>query len=379
MPTYSQRQIMLSFAYAAYIDELMPGIPSPDTQIKTDLETALSSGATVPIPPIAGQWSVVWGPVTYTTPGSYYQDNMMYVVKLNGSNSVAQYAVAVRGTNGKVLLDWLIDDFDVLRTMPWPLGSSGSSVVGNISESTSIGITTLINMQDSATGSTLLQFLASEMSSLTVPLASICFTGHSLGATLSSVLALYARDNQSTWDPNSSAIVTAINFAGPSAGDSDFATYFNNRFAYTGTSPLPSWTPPANLTSYADCVRNSVDVAPLAWNAATIATIPDIYRGHLLHDILPPLGTTEVIKFIISATSANAYTQTQASQSLLAGVFIDKDDLPAGLSSQPWIAEAEYQHSDSYPALLAVPELLNLFSSATPRAAANRATARAAW
>src|SRR3954471_15866735 len=103
---------MLSFAYVAYVDELLPGIPSPDTQIQTDLETAISSSAATPIPPIAGQWSLVWGPVTYTVPGSYYQDNMMYAVKLNGANSPAQYAVAVRGTNGKVLLDWLMDDFD---------------------------------------------------------------------------------------------------------------------------------------------------------------------------------------------------------------------------------------------------------------------------
>lgn len=375
MAAYTQRQIMLSFAYAAYIDELLPGIPSPDAQIQTDLETAISADAAVPIPPISGQWSVIWGPVTYTTPGSYYQDNMMYVVKLNGSDGPAQYAIAVRGTNGKVLLDWLIDDFDVLKTMPWPLGASGASVVGNISESTSIGITTLINMQDPATGLTLLQFLTSEMNNLPVPMASICFTGHSLGATLSSVLALYARENQSTWDPNSKAIVTAINFAGPTAGDNDFAAYFNNQFAYTGASPLSYWTSPDGLTSYADCVRNSQDVAPLAWNAITMATIPDIYTGHLLDDILPPLGTTEVIKYIIAATSANAYTQTQASQPALTGTFIDKNDLPSGLSSDHWIAEAEYQHSDSYPTLLAVPELLNLFSSATPRAAGASAAA----
>jgi hypothetical protein len=259
-------------------------------------------------------------------------------------------AVAVRGTNGKVLLDWLMDDLDILRTMPWPLGASGANVVGNISESTSIGLTTLTSMHN-----------------LSVPQASVCFTGHSLGATLSSVLALYARDNQSTWDPSSKAIVTAINFAGPSAGDSGFAAYFNQQFTYTGTSPLSLWTPPAGLLSYADCVRNSQNVAPLAWNATNLANVPDIYKGHFLSDILPPLGTTEVINYVISTTSAHDYTQTQASQSALTGTFINKDDLPQGVS--PWIAEAEYQHSDAYPTLLAVPQLLSLFSSAMPMAA----------
>jgi hypothetical protein len=70
-----------------------------------DLMTNLSSNPPIPIPPIAGQWSLVWGPVTYTVTGSYYQDNMMYVVLLNGRGTgIERYAVAVRGTDGKVLL-----------------------------------------------------------------------------------------------------------------------------------------------------------------------------------------------------------------------------------------------------------------------------------
>lgn len=367
--TYSQRQIMLSFAYAAYVDELLPGNPSPDAQIKTDIENAILS-----IPPIANQWSVVWGPVSYTVPGAYYQENLMYVASLNGSSSPAQYAVAVRGTNGKVELDWLLDDFDILQTMPWPLGSSSSSAVGNISESTSIAVTTLLGMQDGTTGETLFEFLTSQMSSLPVANAGICFTGHSLGAVLSSVLALYARDNQSTWDPDSKAIVTTINFAGPTAGDSNFAAYFNKQFAYTGDSSLPYWQSPGGVTSYADCVRNSLDVAPMVWNATSMPNIPDIYTGHLLHNIYPPLGTTEIIKYIVDATSAHNYTQTQSSQDTLTGTFIQKDDLPPGLNSNAWIAEAEYQHSDSYPTLLDVPALLNVFSSKTPRERARAAS-----
>ncbi|MGH2396905.1 MAG: lipase family protein, partial [bacterium] len=319
--TYTQRQIMLSFAYVAYTDELLPGIPSPDAQIKTDIEAALSATATTPIPPVAGQWSIVWGPISYTVPGSYYQDNLMYVVKLNGNGSPAEYAVAVRGTNGKVLLDWLLEDLDIIQMMPWPLGSSESATVGKISESTSIAVTILLNMVDAATGLTLLQFLTNEMSNLTVPLAGICFTGHSLGATLSSTLALYVRENQSIWDPRSKAIVTAINFAGPTAGDQNFANYFNQRFAYTGTSRLTYWQPPSPLASYADCVRTSLDVAPRVWNATSMGTIEDIYLGHLLDDIYAPLGTSEIIGYIKDATSANQFTQIQATQPVVPGTF----------------------------------------------------------
>ena len=112
----------------------------------------------------------------------------------------------------------------------------------------------------------------------------------------------------------------------------------------------------------------------MVWNATSMPNIPDIYTGHLLHNIYPPLGTTEIIKYIVDATSAHNYTQTQSSQDTLTGTFIQKDDLPPGLNSNAWIAEAEYQHSDSYPTLLDVPALLNVFSSKTPRERARAAS-----
>lgn len=353
---------MLSLAYLAYIDELIPGIPSPDAQIKTDLINALSATATNPIPPVAGQWDVVWGPTTYTVPGSYYQDNLMYVAKCNATgNGPAQYAVAVRGTNGKVLLDWLIEDADVVTMMPWPLGSSGSAVKGMISESTSIGLTTLLTMKDATSGLSLFSFLANEMGNASITQAGICFTGHSLGSALASSLALYARDNQSTWDPSSKATVTTIHFAGPTAGDANFATYFDDAFAYTGASKLPYWTPPVGLSSYADCIRNSFDVAPLFWNVTTLDDVSSMYDWHL---VFPPLGTSEVIDdIIIPAVTQQNYLRIQDSQADWEGAFVSQSP------TDDYIAQVEYQHSDAYPILFNVPSLLTVFNSSIPKKA----------
>ncbi len=360
--TYTQRQIMLSLAYLAYTGEPLPGFPSPDAQIKSDLTQSLSSNAATPIPPIAGDWSIVWGPVSYTVPGSYYQDNMMYVVELSDpGNGPAQYVVAVRGTDGKVALDWLFEDFDIIQTMPWPLGSSGSNVVGQISESTSIALTILVNMHDSSSGQTLIQFLQSEMDNLSASQASVCFTGHSLGATLCSTLALYMRDNQSAWDPKSKAIVTTINFAGPTAGDQEFATYFDNAFIYTGSSPLQYWSAPGPANSYADCVRANLDIAPMIWNVTTMNQVEDIYTGHdPFEDIFAPLGTGEIISYIENATGQNQYTPILGNQPVLTVPFVEKADLPP-LNANHWVSEAIYQHRASYPNQLGVPSLLTLF------------------
>jgi len=346
--TYSQRQMMLSFAYLAYIGEPLVGIPSPDSTIATELENAMTSTANPTIPPIAGLWSVIWGPVSYTVPGSYFQDNMMYVAKLSDTSGPSQYAVAVRGTVSAAPLDWLLDDFDIFRMMPWPLGTSSSGAGPQISESTSIGLATLLNMVDVASQQTLFEFLSSEMAAPGISAASVCFTGHSLGATLASTLALYARQNQSSWDSNSKAAVTTVNFAGPTAGNAEFAALFDQVFD-SSTS-----------TANADCVRNSLDVVPLAWNVTTLGQVESIYLGHSIHDILPPLGTAEIIRAIVNATSAKNYTRIGNSQLLLPGDFVDSSQLPSGLNSHAWIAEAMYQHHYSYPQLLNVPSLLGL-------------------
>jgi len=346
MASYTtQQQIALCFAYLAYTDELLTtGTPTLDAQIASDLNTALGSSS--PITPIAGNWSLAWGPVSYTVPGALYQDNMMYVVQLTGATP-PQYFVAVRGTNGAAELDWLLEDFDVLQQMPWPIGATGSDVVGQVSESTSIGMTVLLGMQDPATGDTLQQFLANQIAQLPSTTTSgsvpIVFTGHSLGAALASTLALSMLESQSSWDPNSYSAVSAITFAGPTAGNADFASYSDTTFG--------------NSAGSVQRITTSQDIIPLFWNSTTMGQVTDIYTGHGIHDIHSPT-VAAVMPTIISLVKSLGYTQIEASQAALSAPFIYQSNLPAGLNSDAYLAEAEYQHLYSYPCVLSVPSLL---------------------
>lgn len=340
---------MVSFAYLAYKDDyVLPQLS--DAQIKKDIGSAMLS-----VSPTLVSWSIVWGPVSYTVPGAVYPENLMYVVKLESTSTETQYAVAIRGTNGKVLLDWLLEDFDIIQMIPWSSFAPNAPGTGNISESTSIGLTILLNMLDPITFQTLVEFLKSEMLSagpLPVNPISLCVTGHSLGGTLASALALYLRDNQQPWDPASKATVTTIHFAAPTAGDSDFANHFDATFTYTGQCPLPLWVDPnvvVTSKSFADCVRNQYDIARLVWNTADMNQIEQLYSGE--SGINAPFGTSEIITAITSATTNNGYTQVQLYQTLLSGALIPSDQLPPGV--KPWIAEAEAQHT-LYASLLQV-------------------------
>jgi pimeloyl-ACP methyl ester carboxylesterase len=348
-PLTAQRQIMFSLAYLAYAGEGLEAFPSPDATIASLVDDALLD--TKHYPAIANQWTRVWGPVTWAVPGSQGQDNMMYVARATAPPfGYAQYAVAVRGTNGKVYLDWLIEDFDVLPMMAY----SGNTSGGNISESTNIGITVLQQMVDPTSQATLWEFLAAEMRALPDgTAATVAFVGHSLGAALSSTLALLARDTQSAWDPASIATVTATNFAGPTAGDATFAAYLAQRFAIVGEGPSwwtsPSITPP----SFCDFVRQPLDIAPLAWNQWTFVNAPSLYEN-----IGVELGwgdgsvATTIVALINEYVGPKDYLQPNALAPEL-GSIADPDipsNAPEGFTT--FADEAEWQHTIAYAYLL---------------------------
>ena len=93
--------------------------------------------------------------------------------------------------------------------------------------------------------------------------------------------------------------------------------------------------------------------------------IEDIYHGPgILPEFIPPLGTSEIVGYIQGATQANGYTQVAAGQPDIPGQLIEAYQLPPGLGSNHWIAEAIYQHRASYPMELGVPSILTVFPPA---------------
>jgi hypothetical protein len=367
----SQRQVMLSFAYLAYCGEKIT-TPNPEAAILGYINTAMPQ-----IPPISAPndaWAVVWGPAVYTMPGALYQDDMMFVAQ--NQTDPTQFAVAVRGTNFVSDLDWLLEDFDVLDQMIWPPGATTPNPSGAmISESTSIDLQILLSMQGNviATGtpSTLTSFLKSQASS---PI-NVCVTGHSLGGCAGGTLALYLKENQTSWDGSGQSNVSSITFAAPTAGNAAFAAYSDTTFK--GGPYPPNWD--SNVGATFDAVRCTYDVAPQAWIAANLSSgtapnatsplfttygsnldftsglgvIPGMAWNYIVNNFLPVLA---------GFMTAQNYEQTETGAAQLPGTF-NSTFAPAddSLTSyiEAFVKQAAWQHGNSYPAALGVPSLLD--------------------
>jgi Lipase (class 3) len=95
------------------------------------------------LPPVAGTWELVWGPVTSRGPDEHVDTNAMYVAR--HAHERHRYAVAIRGTNPISLSDWLFGDFWVNAVVPWPWAPAGAGVA--TSASTALGLGALQRMR----------------------------------------------------------------------------------------------------------------------------------------------------------------------------------------------------------------------------------------
>lgn len=361
------RQQMLCFAYLAYSGE---GITTPDPEpaIKTLITNGLNSITSVDL----SGWEIAWGPVTYTVPGSLYQDNLMYVMQKKGSSD---YAIVIRGTNGINELDWLLEDFEVQNTVAWPLsGNQNSQQTGaEVTESTSIAMNILLNnMTDPTTQDTLVQFL----NSVTKSPANICVTGHSLGGALTPTLALWLIENPSQWDVSSNSTVSCISFAGPTAGNQQFATYSMNMFVNAmQAGSFPGWD--TSLGSNCDTVVCDMDIAPFFYSYANIFDFSTANAGPLFN-VYPQINPANLSypggeewsylqEYVVMPLAAGLYAQNftalqpppGSTQQVLSGTFNGNGPASDSLSDYltAFYTQASWQHVYSYPQILNVTEL----------------------
>ena len=370
------RQTMLSFAYLAYTGE---GIttPNPESTILSNINNALPKLN-------LSNWNVVWGPVAYTVPGGLYQDNLVYVVQNSTTN---QYVIAVRGTNFISQVDWFLEDFEIVNTMPWPMpGASSNCAAGSaITESTSIDMNLVLGPNMVSNGDGLLAFLYSKAGGGSISI-DICVTGHSLGGVLSNTLALYLLENKKLWG-GSNSTVSCISFAAPTAGNDLFATnantVFANAFTKDGSTSFPGWD--TTLATNLDNVACSMDAAPLFYNGTNVFTngaagalfslysSPNNSTDNIDFANLPDLAGEEwtyfqslVLQALAGVMTSQNYTQLTCQ--VLPGNFtgnslklpssaVDLTSLSAFLKA--FEAQGAWQHSSSYPALLNVPLLFD--------------------
>ena len=360
--TYSNRQVMLSLAYLAYCgDEITTA--DPDAEIAQLITDGISKIPALSSETGSANWATVWGPISYTTPGALYQDSLMYVAQ--NQTTASQYVVAIRGTNQVSDLDWLMDDFDVLQQMPWPPGSANPT--GAISESISIGLQTLLTMSDGS--NTLLQYL----DSVTGDPIALTVTGHSLGGALASALGLYLTEEPKRWDRSTASTVACVTFAAPTAGDDRFAGLVEDAF------------PGTTAATVFDRVQCSMDIVPLAWTAANIVNLDESSSQILdLYDTGPDgsvedgidfqemetpedYAWTEIVLPYMLPAVQNLLTPGHYTQPFAGAAQLITTNNPTwqayGQNLQTTAAafgdQAAFQHSQSYPILLGVLELLD--------------------
>lgn len=254
--TTPKRQEMAALAFIAYIGESLKG---SDEEVERILAPCLVEElARQPL--TQNTWSLAWGPAVYKFAVAELDDNMLYVVRER--NNPAHLAISTRGTNAKAILDWLLEDFQVVDQVGWPVGQPPRGA--KISRGTSDGLNVLLTITAEAGPAphqTLSDFLAAEAKRLAPTPLELDLTGHSLGGALSPTLALYLKDTEASWDPTGKATIAVTPLAGPTAGNAGFAQYSDGR-----------------IGAATDRLHNPFDEVPLAWTVETMKTMADLYE-----------------------------------------------------------------------------------------------------
>ncbi len=272
-------------------------------------------------------WQLVWGPVVFTaddTATCIVSDNVMALF-YNDSENI--FVVSIAGTNTISTYDWFSENFDVSTTVPWVnISDNGAPGDAVISQGAATGFNILLNMADEndnlmidALQSFIFQ-LGANQSSL-----SVAVVGHSLGAALTALMALYMFENVANWNPAGEvADIAAYPTASPTPGDSNFAAYYESLLTVNSGNSTPcSFT----YTHF----YNSIDVIPQGWELDMMINMPFLYDNQPGFTSLgtPPDAMIAALvsggiasSFNASTLSNNNYTQiTSPTSGTFLGVY----------------------------------------------------------
>jgi hypothetical protein len=323
----AEAQLLITLSGFAYLDsDPLPGetVGAQETRMRQDIDAALAASN-------YANWRVVWGPGL-----SGDRANMLYAASEPTGNQVA---VAVRGTDWSFWLNWLENFGSLLPLVPFTyVVPSVPSHNPQIAAGTNLGLQLLLGTQASTLDGDqvdLTTFLRGAGSQ-----AEIFVTGHSLGGCLASVLAPSIAQQL-----GSARNFKVYTFAAPSAGNQDFASYYNRLFT----------DDTAASTAYR--VFNDLDIVPESW-----ASLPAIA---LKYTPAPPCPAA--LKPVIDrAVAAVGTTYVQVGRAddgsavLLRGQVQLETSPP--LSSDPAAAqffqEVDQQHAtETYMQLLSAPAI----------------------
>lgn len=301
-------------------------------QVSYLLPTSQIPAAVQALPPIVtnGFWRCVWGPATDPAQG-----NLTYVAAYYDQPTGLPVfaAVVVRGTDVYVndwgIVEQIWEDLDVTGQSPMPWDPSNPARLAN---GTIDGLNKIAAMTSNGVG--LIDFLASFLSNPANQKPVLVVTGHSLGGCLASVVAPWTKSLLASRGVN--APIVPCTFAGPTAGDARFASYFASTFRYS-------------LRYY-----NSLDVVPRAW--ADLKGIETIYDAYGL--TIPDAAWAAILGFRAAMDIAGVSYVQPTPNSPLNGVFALNLD---------WYGELGLQHhTTTYMSLLGGTSIPNLSLPAAP-------------
>jgi hypothetical protein len=338
-PTPSQTFALSMFANAVQNISGPDLGPSAFSQINQALSNASSGAGSI------GSWKIVWGPVVLTQQvDSANSVNLMYVVQSDDHPS--QFVIAIAGTNFSAMIDSVVEDCFVSLQVPWIYNADAQAQGAKIGLGTAIGLFNLQNLTPDAKlpggGQTLGLFLAGLdlLSGLVGQKVQVTVAGHSLGGALASVVALWLADTQSQWDPGANATVAAHTFAGPTAGNSAFASYAGRKLG-------------ALLVPY----YNSLDAIPHAWREGTNPptngdppSLSDLFGIYVSN--IPPDGASTFVVLLINVLQLLAQDgdyATLPNLQKITGTFNSVIDSKAKPDSfDRYLAQVGYQHIGGY-------------------------------
>jgi hypothetical protein len=249
--TLTLQQSMMLLAFAA--DTELTVLHDDEAADEIELYEALTTKVLPSINSGAGtNWKLVWGPWVKTEPYVKWKDyrptlqrrivNAMYVAQ-DGSN----FVIGIAGTDFRSAYDWLVEDMNVWELVSWNsvAKKSDSPIKAMISKAAQTGINFLLNgapkAQVPGKGTTIQNFLAKNVSKG----STLYTTGHSLGGSLSEVMALWISDQNAT---GNQVTILPYSYAGPTPGNDVFATYYASKLTLQR-------------------IWNEVDIVPNAWNS----------------------------------------------------------------------------------------------------------------
>jgi hypothetical protein len=251
--------------------------------------------------PRIGKWTVAWGPMVVQHNSSYAR-NAMYVAESH--DHPGTYVVGIAGTNPSSLYDWLVEDGLVSYQIPW-VYALHAAPGAKIALGTGIGLSKLQGGKPGngrpGAGTTLLKFLEGLEPKRG---KTVIVSGHSLGGALSPTLTLWLHDVRVLWDPFQHVKLSTMPTAGPTAGNSAFASYSDRHITATRFA-------------------NAIDVVPHAWQASDLAKIPTLYAP----DIEPDEVIEELVAFAKRLSAGGNYTQ----------ILRDTGWFPSDV--QPWLID----------------------------------------